>query len=66
MTKTLLIACTLMMAGSVYADPGAPEVIAVGTAAVACKGSEAAGKTSCSQGGVEDSVADGSTPAPAT
>lgn len=66
MTKTLLIACTLMMAGSVYAqDPGAGEVFVVGVAATACKGSEKAGKTDCSTGGVEDSVEDSSTPASA-
>ena len=66
MTKTLLIACTLMMAGSVYAqDPGAGEVVIVGVGATLCKGSEEAGKTHCSEGGVEDSVEDSSTPASA-
>ena len=47
MLKTFLIACTLMMASSVYADGNRP---AVGEASNKCHDSNASGKTNCGTG----------------
>jgi len=50
MLKTFLIACTLMMAGSVYAEGGAVATGLAEAGSTACVKSNNDGKTNCGSG----------------
>ena len=50
MTKTFLIACTLMMAGSVYADAGVAAAGLYEAGSTACQKSSDSGTTNCGSG----------------